>query len=554
MNRAYQIVYNTSIWDLMKREINFLWTMNKNIGDVESRLLKPNKFSKIQFSNTKLAKSQVHNIISNIKAIVEVHGMILEDLTDIYTEQWPLIHDIGKILLIKTKLFVVYRTYVDMHCHFQRIIATSKDEDLLDDLDLILESTSSSYGSRSLKDVITLAFKHISAWKIPLQKLVDVSLTYNVNVIDTHNIMQTYAVMKRIGRFFHLLQDWKQRELVKHIEEKIITDQPLNLSNNIHRRFINEGSVTFNSQTRYIFLFNDFLIICKQPQKKLKGQYRFKFMIDLIGCSFNFSQKKGEKKEVILSTSNKSFTLHSKSTTQVVQHPIDWSVLFEDIYDRWKNAVFRVPIIWLLKRENQSEDSGVPRIVSDIIKTLNESNELNETMLCSSDDTYSVSVVRNSIEESNGNYINWQDYACETLVGILKLFFDELPEPLLEWNYCTQFPLFTPDKKADKEGITEMILCLSPPNRNCLFTIISFLHKSKLDPVLLSLNWGHYLLRLSNESSLDTATDIQYGVDVIKELITNCNDFFNASQDAIMNPRRQTLKEFSRGRSLIKIQ
>ena len=535
VNRSYQTKYNGAIWDIMKREINFLWTMNKNIRDVENRLLKPNKFSTIQFSNAKLAKSQVHNIISNIKAIVEVHDMILEELTDIYTEQWPKVHSIGNFLLAKTKLFTVYRTYVDMHCHFQRIIATSDDSS---DLNLILESKSSSYGSRSLKDVIVLAFKHISAWKIPLQSLVDVSLTFKENIEDTHNIMQTYALMTRIGRFFHLLHDWKQRELVKHIEKKI-EDLQINLSDNIHRRFLYEGPVTISSQYRYIFLFNDLFLSCKLQKRKSQISYKCKNVEFLFDCSIS-----PYKNGLNFNNRSKVYSIIPKS------NETNWIELFDNSCKKWISAIFCVPLKCLLQKEEISEDSGVPLIVSSTIEALLDS-DINETVLCASNDTFSVSVLRNSLEELNDiKSVIWKHYTNDTIVGILKLFCDELPEPLLDWNYCSQFPLFTSDGIADKEGFTEMILSLSPPNRNCLYAVLSFLHKSNVDPILLALNWGQHLLRFSYET-LDTATDIQWGINVITELITHCEDFF--ASDASVTKSRRKNTEFGRGRFLIKL-
>lgn len=544
VNRIYQTHYNFAIWDLMKREINFLWTMNKNIRDVESRLLKPNKFSTIQFSNAKLAKSQVHNIISNIKAIVEVHDIILEELSDLYTEQWPVVRDVGKFLLAKSKLFIVYRTYVEMHCYFQRVIATCDD---FSDLNLILDSKSSAYGSRSLTDVIVLAFKHISAWKIPLQNLVDISLIHKINLDDTYNIMQTYAIMTRIGRFFHLLHDWKQRELVKYIEQKI-DDLPMDLSNNIHRRFLLDGSVTFSSQSRYIFLFNDLFVVCRLQKKKNQIQYKFKCFENLIGCSVS------PKKTGFTITDSNSDKSDYNTIIPKSNESKQWIENFEIACNRWKSAIFCIPLKYLLLKDNLSEDSDVPFIVLNIIQCLFDS-KINESILYASNDTYSVSVLRNSLEETNDiKSINWKHYANETVVGVLKLFCDELPEPLLEWNFCSQFTLFTSEKDPDEEGFSEMISSLSPPNRNCLKTIISFLHNSKVDPVLLALNWTQHLLRFSCET-LDTATDIQWGINVITELIKNCSQHFRMDPQSpgSKHKTRKSDTEFMRGRFLLKL-
>jgi hypothetical protein len=78
---------------LMKRESNFIWAVKKDIQDFETQLnAHYAKFSKLLEKDTKsvksddwqtkLADSQVKAVLANLRAIVEVHNMILESITN----------------------------------------------------------------------------------------------------------------------------------------------------------------------------------------------------------------------------------------------------------------------------------------------------------------------------------------------------------------------------------------------------------------------------------------------------------------------------------------
>ena len=616
LHRKFQAAYNISVWEFIKREGTFIDSIKKAINEIDSQIKQVKAKAGIQ-TNSKLI-IEVNNVLINLKAVVEVHDMVYKKLLEVWETSWPLIENIGSILLPKINIFIVYGPYIEAYSRVQKVVQKHLDVNNLsaalgkeltpitDHFNKVLHTKSSN--SRNIDEIFMLPFKHLNGWIVSLHSLCNCLFLLKqtqVNdfpyTVDLENTLSVHGIVNRIINNFEELKNHSNYLIIQKVKHSISFPSSISnqnnantnvtistlLINNVHRKFIRQGSMHIATENRYIFLFHDICVVTKllkNTQKKRK--YRFQYSIDLLDISVEDNNSTNSKEGFILHTPSRPYSIIAKSP----EEKLLWYISFQKIAQNWSKAIFGVPLQknspsslaspnFMTSRSltsptpliysqttpplpmssstsilpistPPSSSVPIPPIIEKISNQLIFEDAVNEQTLCSFDNLYSITSLKMIIEKLGVN-INLYSYSIKSQVGVLKLYFEELPVPLLEWNFCLEFPLFKEKDRntVDVDAFQEMISCLPPAHYSLLQHIIRLFSLSEIDTKLIALTWAHYFVR-NNRETIDSSLFIHRpAIDIMKALIDQYSAIFNQPRKTF-NSRRSKNAFFLQGPSL----
>uniref|UniRef100_A0A8D0B0Q2 Rho-GAP domain-containing protein n=1 Tax=Salvator merianae TaxID=96440 RepID=A0A8D0B0Q2_SALMN len=152
-----------------------------------------------------------------------------------------------------------------------------------------------------------------------------------------------------------------------------------------------------------------------------------------------------------------------------------------------------------------------------------------------SDGRYVFPEQRHQEEKLHLSDPQWDD--VHVLTGALKLFFRELPEPLVPYSVFDDFiaTVKLPDPKEKVSKMKELIQSLPQPNRETLHYLLKHLHKvmeqsdvNRMTTQNIGIVFGPTLLRLERDAA-SLVEDMVYQNQVVELLLIEFSNIFEAS-------------------------
>lgn len=543
---AYQREYNRACWDYLRRENNFVHAMKRAIRDFQTTLgdnkagkrirslkaLKDSNTSNWQLRN---AEVEVKSIVSGFKAVIETHQMLYEGLLARWEEQWPMLHDIGELLVTKLPLFIVYNMYMEMFCRVDNLIHGEEANAELGKWMKIVAG--SSQYQRTLGEVLRMPFQHIVGCTVPIQKFLNCVLTYQHDPVDTNNIVKAFAILSRLSIAVSALDlriDY-QRTLAAEQITVGLSDQQTFAS--LNRRLVRRGQISINKQWQYVFLFDDICVVCQQN----KETYQYLETIRMKGTTVTDTSRLG----FLLKTPLNAYNMLSKKP----EEKVGFFVAFQQVADRWQSDRFGVPLHDLLEREGRPD--GIPEVVEVLSNHLTgvERKEGNANFYCLGGEPYTVTALRNTLNSASAlESVDLSKSTPPVVVDTLKQFFLELPAPLLERSKCRDLFTNRDETEIDLHRFREFIQALPTSSVRLLCHISELLANTLIHPSVLAQTWGHTIFRDTSQSVTE-ALQLTQVTTVIRELLLHydalCdpeldNDYFEQAGAAPQALNEQT--------------
>ena len=293
--------------------------------------------------------------------------------------RWPLIEDVGDILLqffSKLQLLSKYHSLVVPFQESVREAARNSPEFAawLDDASL------SSKDNLSLAELIALPLQQISAYRVPLQQLLNASTNYEEWKMEHHigigvkrdsvYLTQVLLMLKGIEL---MARSQERAENIDHLRTLSRSIEGLDFSlDTATRQLVRKGMLTVNGKKRMVFLFSDVCIVARtetpatarwrkaQDKDGDNSNYRAILSFSLDHCSVDDVVATGSTasqapKRLVLNTSSINLDLLFRSPDERVQ----WLTDLEITITKHRNRVFHTPLSVLLSRGQMSKSPSL---------------------------------------------------------------------------------------------------------------------------------------------------------------------------------------------------
>ena len=561
---GYQTQYNQACWDYMRRENNFVHAMKRAIKEFETLLGDNNAGKKIRkikslhtnTSNTNNANSwqsknaevEVKQIVSGFKAIIEIHQMLYEEIQKTWDKTWPVVKEMGKVLIEKIPLFIVYNMYVEMFYRIDGIIHSNESNPELKKW-MNITAGSSQY-KRTLREVLKLPFDHLTGCTIPIQRFLNCVLTYKKDITDKNHIVKAFALLQRLKSSIEGLQCRLNLQRALILESSMIGLKPDQKFANLQRNLIIHGTISINKVWSYIFLFDDICVVCQQH----KDSFTFEHIIKMKGTSVKDTSRLGF---LLHSTLNDYHMLNKKP-----EEKVRFFIAFEQVASKLKSDRFGVSLSELISRESkkinqkqienesaaqenelsqssldekkekeiESYRNHIPLVVltlSDYLRKISDEKSSSD-FFCLGSDTYSVTSLKNRLNSvENLSDCDLNKFPLHVIVEVLRVFLLELPSPLLDKSELKHIFKDRTENELYLYKLYEYIQKLDFSQISLLYFICDLLSDTCLHPSILAQTWGHTLYRTFS-LSVTEALDVTGVTTITRNLLLHYVDLCSA--------------------------
>eukprot|EP01119_Soliformovum_irregulare_P003865 TRINITY_DN14913_c0_g1_i1.p1 TRINITY_DN14913_c0_g1~~TRINITY_DN14913_c0_g1_i1.p1 ORF type:complete len:743 (+),score=254.87 TRINITY_DN14913_c0_g1_i1:55-2283(+) len=418
----------------------------KNVIEDKRKSLLPG-----MFLAATLSKEDVNDIFGNVELLLRVHQKMKAKFRTIETH-FPFAN-VGEIFLFMAPELVVYGQYVANCTNALNTLARVQQED--PKFKEFLESVVSTQSVEPLMGLLLKPLNHIPQYRIFLKAMINNSPKNNPDLANLHN---AYMSIKKTCKYI-------EEANIRSISRAKILDlqRKLTLPPGIQlevpkREFLGEGHVISvekllafsTSKERVYFLFNDLFILAEEIAK---DKYRSTNMVSLKDSSVENSS---EENQLILNHGKDKLVLQLRNSSEK-------NSLFRKLRENieavnMSKRTFGVPLTKLLEREKPA--NGIPFLVSTTINYIKQNKEAEGIFRISggSEEVGSLRTQFDALTEVPKQPLNLAGKSPHAVAGILKMFFRELPEPLLTFDLYTTITtsnLDIPTMKAILKNIPE---------------------------------------------------------------------------------------------------
>jgi len=180
-----------------------------------------------------------------------------------------------------------------------------------------------------------------------------------------------------------------------------------------------------------------------------------------------------------------------------------------------------------------AQKETVPFVVQDCISFLTERGLDTEGLFRISGHQPTIELLKGMYNENPLGHVDFNSFSAEnihTVAGLLKVYFRELPSPLLTFRFYETFIKVqkNEDKEARLKNLRILLWGLPSANRNLLLYLMKFLKtfaqhsdKTKMPPSNIALCWAPNLLKAETESIQQVMINTEHVNSIIMTLIEN---------------------------------
>eukprot|EP01102_Stenamoeba_stenopodia_P012048 TRINITY_DN3756_c0_g1_i1.p1 TRINITY_DN3756_c0_g1~~TRINITY_DN3756_c0_g1_i1.p1 ORF type:complete len:796 (+),score=161.88 TRINITY_DN3756_c0_g1_i1:193-2580(+) len=400
-----------------------------------------------------LAKNIIDNqtteqLFVNIETIRSLHGRILQHLITFRTTEsmWAKIPSIGSFFLfIAPSMAKAYSEFAkDYALTMEKIDSLQGTNAKFESFLMEATRNSAKQNAPLLLQIFMLPLSHIHNVTTYLEKLSDIA--QEQSHID--DIMCALAIFQQTSVFVDKKRDelYYETQMIR-LSKKILCEQSqanqqINNLFNGSRRLLKEGELTSDKGTkRQVFLLNDMCLITRPnvPATNFKT-YTLEKIISLEGCQFSeVPTFDGGRRYLQKGTDALGFEFKNHEGTHRLfaatpEEKALWAKEIKANVDLCnKTRVFGLPLEVLLEREGRM-DSGVPMIVERLVNAIRASGMKEEGLMRVSGVISEVNQLRQYFDKGEGATVSLANYNMPTLCSLLKLYFRELPDPIIPFD------------------------------------------------------------------------------------------------------------------------
>mmetsp|Transcript_25997 Transcript_25997/g.65307 ORF Transcript_25997/g.65307 Transcript_25997/m.65307 type:complete len:1260 (+) Transcript_25997:679-4458(+) len=560
INFGFQSKYNLGVVELMNQHFHFL----ANLQEVETEYLAPmreiNKLreeqlsqaaapkSKGKFGNlikgklqqrelatTQLATQEEMDIIfSNITTVQQVHAELAIQLETHFTQSWPRVSGLGNIMLNNFANFKVYVEYVNNY-------AKSKDkltfcQNYNDNLRKWLQTTPgrSRNDGLTLHELLFLPISHMNTLVHLLERIMLITFDYSSEAHVEHKaIVKAVGTLIRMCRFVKNVKAEAEKHELTMIERVIEGAKDCIIRPT--RKFVMRGDVTIASEKRHIFLFNDIAYVVKK-KKGMATNFELKYIIEINDqCAvedleFRSAASKVDNGFIFITTQRNYQILCSTK-----EDKLKWMECIKSLIHKSARGVFGRSLQEIIDRDNRSMSTPttIPLAARTLMNAIKNLAGTKNGILCTSGEPERVKQIVYKIEWSP-DLVDLGKADPLDVGGALRLYLEQLPEPLIPANALSEFALFE-DLEFQKISFSEfvrMLKSLPPENLTFLQQLLQLLHFLEKDPQ--SGLWSSTLAYTLNpavirprKETFSSALLIDQPAQVLYVLIHNQAEMFN---------------------------
>mmetsp|Transcript_28022 Transcript_28022/g.70360 ORF Transcript_28022/g.70360 Transcript_28022/m.70360 type:complete len:973 (+) Transcript_28022:110-3028(+) len=469
---------------------------------------------------------EIPNVFCNIEEIRANHSKFYQSIAELRS-QFPFVKAVGSVLLSLRNTLKCYGVYVENFRNavetLRRIALRQKSfAQFLDScVDAVLssrpddphvaaakqkmashhhenEKNSGSSSSRQKHTIPLGAFYLETLLHLPLQRVEDYEKLYkNIadvwpdNLEDHSDLMAAHSLVHNTVAFLERrLSNAENRAAIVSCQRRLTGyEGPLNLLDNKNRRAIAEGPLHHNKHKKYIFLFNDLILLCKPVSTET---FRLLSKLPLSQDSkFTVSTHKEKSWRYTISSAVEDepdieLTLKSQEDHE------RWSTLIQKcIETRKEDKVFGRSLEEVVQQEADGHTvspAALPKIFREATEYLTLPENISKTGLFRlSGSKKIIERMKSDFDAGSPNAGNWLKYpgaGPSEVAGLLKLYVRELPEPLLTHQAYNQFKesqmKFSEDSitlEEHLENIREQVCSLPPHYFHATKHMITFLEQ-----------------------------------------------------------------------------
>jgi len=453
-----------------------------------------------------LKKEDFESIFSNTEELLKVHTRIFKHLETL-NSKWPFIDNVGEIFLTLAPDLTAYGEYVRNSKNALDSFVRCQEQD--PKFKAFVEDAAVK-GGGDLMGLIVKPLNHISNYSVFLKTM---SKSFPATHKDMPNIRNAYVSIKKTCKFIQdSYKGATNRAKILDVQRRVIFPQnPMELL--VPKRlYIGEAPITTVEKTmvgfsmdrqRFYFLFSDILILCEEASKGFRVLHTFVFKeCSITEDPVNFTQF------TLVSPQFKAlFSFRTKEEKQKLSNRLKDMIENETMTEK----VFGVSLARILEREKPID--GIPFIVKTTVEYLKKKKETEGIFRLSgsSAEVAQLKQLFNKLKEPPSVPLDLSIFSVHSVAAILKMFFRELPEPLL--TYSAWNPMISLSLEDSNEAIAilkSVVNGIPRANQVLLNYLLNFLlsvsrvgYLNKMTSANLAIVFGPNLL-MPQEESIET--------------------------------------------------
>eukprot|EP01103_Thecamoeba_quadrilineata_P010113 TRINITY_DN2099_c0_g1_i1.p1 TRINITY_DN2099_c0_g1~~TRINITY_DN2099_c0_g1_i1.p1 ORF type:complete len:917 (+),score=169.45 TRINITY_DN2099_c0_g1_i1:82-2832(+) len=498
--------------------------------------------------------SNEKSLFSNLDEILIAQEIIWKELEKA-VKLWPRV-DIGTIftntIIPACKLYLEFIPNVPLSlASLEAIKKTSKT--IVNNLKQCAEK----HMIMSLPDLFVLPEKRLPDYAAYLAQLLELQNGDQERAILTRAHDKMLDLLKTINtRREETGNELKVLEIVSNIQD--YTGDKLSRPG---RKFITEGALSvFNEPDPnskqpttqlgdHVYVFNDLVLYGKQKRTHMS----YVGTIWMHKCSLlDYKDTTSIKNAFKIAHRNENLVFSSAHPNEKAE----WLRHFNQVISEAERTkkVFGVSLNILMSREEE-EKNDVPSFILNTTKFIVERAITLQGIFRESGRALEVTKLKDMYDL--GQEVNLNEFDPHAISNVIKLWFRELPQPIIPWEMFSAFRRLNDDPESEDEILEEMrkhINLMPRHSKNVLQHIMHFFkeitkheEENKMIPSNIGIVFGPNCVRTvsESESSFDT-TENQQKIEIVAFLVTNYDLLFSEIEEERKHNQKQVVNTSSR--------
>jgi len=445
---------------LIKREKTYVF----NLATVVSQYVMP--LNVTADKQLKQIAGDLKLIFSNLEQILSVHQTFLDEVYALTEKDWPRLEGLGDLFISISPHWKAYGIYIhnfkfSRDLLFECINKCEKFSQFLEERTIQL--------STDLNMLLSLPLNHIAGYELILKKLLNETeqgSAENTSLLQA--VILTEETSNFIANALGKATNVAQVEGVKRTVMDLPAADCLEISKP-NSQFIKEMNVEFGipNAKRYtqgqLILFEKIVILVtlSRGAKQFKHSYNMSALTckpsetDPRGFSLMIIDEERPAYDNVVEGSQYECLVDTEATRDKLVKELKELIAHNQL-----TRTFGVPLAHVVERENPKD--GVPRVVKDLISYLDRFGLDDLGLFRIPGTSTTVKRLRFEYNQSfiTGNYPNleeMEEFQPNDAAGLLKMFFHDLPEPLIPYHMFNDFL----SSQVDYDTTEERLQCLS---------------------------------------------------------------------------------------------
>jgi hypothetical protein len=195
----------------------------------------------------------------------------------------------------KWQKFELYGQYINNMANAHRTLHFVRSANKNVRTVLLVLQQRSECGGKPLDELLSFPLTVIAERRRTLLQLLSTVVASRLSEENVPQLVESIALLDRMTSVAAQISDQEERHKLEMIERMIKGAKEANVIVRPNRKFVHRGVLTIASEKRYLFLFNDMVIVTKSLGKK-GFDYEFKYVLEIEDCEVESAPLKHQVK------------------------------------------------------------------------------------------------------------------------------------------------------------------------------------------------------------------------------------------------------------------